>query len=169
MRREPDQDDAGRMCACRECEPAKILVFRQQDSILGFGQLHYCLIDGALLKLTHGKHIVAVSAETTNHREVTAFVCKKSHETDGLVNGGRKDGFVAYGVGCIGQGCPYIFCCQPGIGVQQVLDGCPFRQLAQEQLDGDASPTNHWFAEHDRRIYLDPFHGRRKAILTRPQ
>jgi hypothetical protein len=120
------------MRTCGECEPAKVLVFRQQDSILDCRKLHYCLIDGALLKLTHGTHIMAISSATTNYREVTAFVRKKSHPTDGLITGGRKNGFVTYGVGCIGQGCPHIFCCQPWIGVQQLLDGCPFRQLAQE-------------------------------------
>lgn len=72
---------------CGEGQPAKILVLRKQNSILGYGKFHYLLIDRSLLELAYGQDIVAISAEGADYGEVATFVRKKAH-LEGLITGG---------------------------------------------------------------------------------
>ena len=62
-----------------KCEPAKVLVFRQQNALLTVGSFHEFPIDRPLLKLADGRHIVALCAQYSNRREIATLVSEKSH------------------------------------------------------------------------------------------
>jgi hypothetical protein len=79
---ESDQDHPGRVHVRGEYKPAEVFVLRQQDPTLHQRNLHQVFVDGTLLKLTYRKHVMTVSAQGANHREIAAFVRQKSHPQD---------------------------------------------------------------------------------------
>ena len=106
--RESDQDHARRIHAAGEDEPSEILVLCQKYAVLDQRKAQHLLVHGALLKLTHREHIMAVFPESTNHREIAAFIREEAHGMD-LLRTKSQDGFVRDRVGRVGQCRPNVF------------------------------------------------------------
>jgi len=64
--------------------------------------------------------------------------------------------FVSEAVRSISEGGPNILHTEVGIGINKIFFLCSLAELPYNELNGDASPTNHWFSQHDFGVDFDP-------------
>jgi hypothetical protein len=82
-----NQDHSGGLHAGDKHKPAEVFVLCQQDSVVCLRECHQFPIDGSLLHLANSKNVMAICAEHSHNREVTALVRKKAHRVELMVAG----------------------------------------------------------------------------------
>ena len=80
-RRKSDQYHSGAVHASYVGQPAEILVFGEQDSVVIVGKRHQFLVDRPLLKLAHCPDIVPRLPQNSNNGEITTLVRQEPHPT----------------------------------------------------------------------------------------
>lgn len=128
---------------------AKILVNRHKHPILGRGQAHDTAIVRPRFDILNEDHIVAKGTRDVSKAERDTLVEKQAHRAGSAVN----DFLVGAIIGSEGLGCANVVPAQTRVIGDDVLDRYPGAQLAQNELDGDASSPNHRFAVH--HVWID--------------
>src|SRR4029453_17559682 len=68
---------------------------------------------------------------------------------------GRRDTFMSEVVGRVGLGGANVLRCKVRVIVENVFNAVARSETAQNVLDGDARPDDHWLPHHNLRIALD--------------
>ena len=127
-----NQDDTTRRPRRGEDQSSRILVLRQEDSILAQCQVRYRFVVRARGEFRHGHDIVSRPTQGVDDNEVAALIGK---EPQSLLRRGSRlsddDGLlVSDGISGVDERGPYVFGREARIGVQQILFSCSVGQLA---------------------------------------
>jgi hypothetical protein len=162
----PNQDDSSGFLPTGICEQAEVLVFRQQDSVLGTSQSEDDWIGRASFDLRNGGDFVAGRTKSGDDGKIAALVGEKPHRListcgPGLVD--EDDFFVREGIGCVPDRRMNVLARELGICVQEIGFRRTVAEFAEQQLDWNSRSANDGFAEHNGGIQFDPISERHKG------
>ncbi len=154
---EADEDDAGGLRLRDVNEPAKVLVFGQEYSVVSVSEVDNVRVTGSRSQIRYGDYVVTLEPEGADDCKVAAFVRKESHSwTLGLFRSLENEGLlVSKRIGRIPQSRRDVEPGQAWIRIEQVLACCTLGELSEDQLNWNASAADDWFPRHYRRINLD--------------